>query len=155
MSLKLGDPAPDFTLPATGDGELRLGDLRGRIVVLYFYPKDNTPGCTTEAKDFSALADDFAAAGAVVVGVSRDSLAAHERFIAKHGLKVRLAADTEGTVCEAYGVWQEKTLYGRRFMGIVRSTFLIDRDGRIARIWPKVRVKGHADEVLAAVRGIA
>ena len=155
MSLKLGDPAPDFTLPATGDGDLRLSDLRGRIVVLYFYPKDNTPGCTTEAKDFSALADDFAAAGAVVVGVSKDSLAAHERFIAKHGLKVRLAADTEGTVCEAYGVWQEKTLYGRRFMGIVRSTFLIDRDGRIARIWPRVRVRGHADEVLAAVREIA
>jgi len=155
VNLKIGDPAPDFTLPATGDEDLRLSDLRGRIVVLYFYPKDNTPGCTTEAKDFSALADDFAAAGAIVIGVSRDSIAAHERFIARHDLKVRLAADTEGTVCEAYGVWQEKTLYGRRFMGIVRSTFLIDRDGRIARIWPRVRVKGHAGDVLAAVREIA
>ncbi len=155
MSLKIGDPAPDFALPATGGGDVRLSELRGKIVVLYFYPRDNTPGCTAEAKDFSALADDFAATGAVVIGVSRDSVATHERFVARRNLKVRLAEDSEGKVCEAYGVWQEKSLYGRRFMGIVRSTFLIDRAGRIARIWPKVRVKGHAEEVLAAAREIA
>ncbi|MFQ5346813.1 MAG: peroxiredoxin [Rhodothalassiaceae bacterium] len=155
MSLDVGDPALDFALPADGGDTIRLSDLRGRIVVLYFYPKDNTPGCTTEAREFSALADEFAALGATVIGVSKDSVATHERFRDKHGLRVRLASDGDGAVCDAYGVWQEKSLYGRRFMGIVRSTFLIDRDGRIARLWRKVRIKGHAAEVLAAARELA
>jgi peroxiredoxin Q/BCP len=144
-----GDKAPDFTLP--GDtGPISLADHAGRKLVLYFYPKDDTPGCTTEAKDFSALAADFAAADTAVVGVSRDSVAAHARFRAKHGLSVGLGADAEGAVTEAYGVWVEKSLYGRQYMGIERATLLIGRDGKVARVWGKVKVKGHAAEVLAA-----
>lgn len=149
--LATGDEAPEFSLPANGE-TLRLTELRGKIVVLYFYPQDDTKSCTAEAVDFSRLKDDFDQAGAIIVGVSPDSLKKHERFAAKHGLTVTLASDEARETIEAYGVWAEKTLYGRKYMGVVRSTFLIDGNGRIARIWRNVKVKGHADEVLEAAR---
>ena len=154
MSVVEGKKAPDFTAATDGGGTLKLSDLRGKPVVLYFYPKDDTPGCTTEAIDFSRLKAEFAQAGAEVIGVSRDTVAKHEKFVAKHKLAVALGADEDGAVTEAYGVWQEKSLYGKKYMGIVRATFLIDGDGVIRRIWPKVSVKGHADEVLAAVKAL-
>ena len=147
----IGQAAPSFTLPRDGGAQVSLSDYSGKIVVLYFYPKDDTPGCTTEAIDFTADIDAFAKAGAVVLGVSRDTVKKHEKFSDKHGLKVALLADEDGAVCEAYGVWGEKSMYGRAFMGIDRTTFLIGPDGKIARIWEKVKVKGHAAEVLAAV----
>jgi peroxiredoxin Q/BCP len=147
------DSAPGFTLPRDGGGTITLSALAPRQVVLYFYPKDDTPGCTTEALDFTRLGPEFEAAGAVVVGISKDSVAAHDRFCAKHGLGVILASDEAGDTCERYGVWGEKSMYGRTFMGIERTTFLVDAAGRIARIWPKVKVADHAGEVLAAVRG--
>jgi peroxiredoxin Q/BCP len=149
--LATGDQAPQFSLPA-GDGTLRLTELRGKIVVLYFYPQDDTKSCTAEAVDFSRLKDDFDKAGAIIVGVSPDSLKKHERFAAKHGLSVTLASDEARETIEAYGVWAEKMLYGRKYMGVVRSTFLIGSDGRIARVWRNVKVKGHAEEVLEAAR---
>ena len=152
MTLAAGDKAPDFALPADDGGTLGLGDLAGRKAVLYFYPKDDTPGCTTEARDFTELAQAFAEADTAIVGVSKDTVEKHRRFVDKHVLGIRLLSDAEGGLCEAFGVWQEKKLYGRIFMGIVRATFLIGRDGRIARAWPKVRVKGHAAEVLEAAR---
>ena len=147
----IGQPAPSFTLPRDGGTNVSLADYAGQIVVLYFYPKDDTPGCTTEAIDFSAEAEAFAKAGAVVLGVSRDTVKKHEKFRDKHGLKVALLADEDGAVCEAYGVWVEKSMYGRSYMGIERTTFLIGRDGKITRVWDKVKVKDHAAEVLAAV----
>jgi peroxiredoxin Q/BCP len=148
-----GDKAPDFTL-AGDTGPISLADHVGKKLVLYFYPKDDTPGCTTEGKDFSGLAAKFAAAGAMVVGVSRDSVAAHAKFRAKYGLAVGLGADDDGAVTEAYGVWVEKSMYGKKYMGIERSTFLIGRDGKIARVWSKVKVPGHAAEVLAAAEAL-
>ena len=148
---KEGGRAPNFSMDST-QGPIKLADFQDKLLVLYFYPKDDTPGCTNEAQDFTALAKDFAKAGAVVVGVSRDTLAKHEKFAAKHDLDVILASDEDGKVCEAYGVWVEKQNYGRTYMGIQRSTFLIGRDKKVIRIWPKVRVKGHAEEVLNAVR---
>ncbi|NBR53722.1 MAG: thioredoxin-dependent thiol peroxidase [Rhodobacteraceae bacterium] len=150
----IGQPAPSFTLPRDGGTNVSLADYAGQIVVLYFYPKDDTPGCTTEAIDFSAEAEAFAKAGAVVLGVSRDTVKKHEKFRDKHGLKVALLADEDGAVCEAYGVWVEKSMYGRTYMGIERTTFLIGRDGKITRVWDKVKVKDHAAEVLAAVSGL-
>ncbi len=153
-TIEAGQMAPDFTLPRDGGGTVTLSGLRPDAVVLYFYPKDDTPGCTTEAIDFTRLARDFAAAGAVVVGVSKDSVEKHERFRGRHGLSVILASDAEGQVCEAYGVWGEKSLYGKKFMGITRTTVLIDDTGRIVRVWPKVKVAGHADEVLAAAQAL-
>ncbi len=148
-----GSPAPDFTLP--GDtGPISLGDFNGRKLVLYFYPKDDTPGCTTEGKDFSAHLAEFKAADTEIVGVSRDSVAAHAKFRAKHGLTVGLGAD-EGAVTDAYGVWVEKSMYGKKYMGIERATFLIDRSGVVARVWNKVKVPGHAAEVLAAAVALA
>ena len=150
----IGQPAPSFTLPRDGGTNVSLADYAGQMVVLYFYPKDDTPGCTTEAIDFSAEAEAFAKAGAVVLGVSRDTVKKHEKFRDKHGLKVALLADEDGAVCEAYGVWVEKSMYGRSYMGIERTTFLIGRDGKIARVWDKVKVKDHAAEVLAAVSGL-
>ena len=164
--IELGENAPDFTLPATGGsrfggalitegGEMTLSEARPAPVVLYFYPKDNTPGCTTEALDFTRLAEDFAKAGAVVIGVSKDSLKKHETFCAKHDLGIYLASDDTGDTCERYGVWAEKSMYGKTFWGILRTTVLIDRAGRVAQIWPKVKVKGHAEEVLAAVRALS
>jgi len=154
MSLTVGDKAPDFDLPTDGGGSLKLADLKGKAVVLYFYPKDMTPGCTTEAQDFRDLAKDFEKAGAVIVGASKDSPARHDKFIAKHDLNFKLVSDEEGTLCEAYGVWQLKKFMGREFMGIVRATFLIDAKGVIREIWPKVKVKGHAAEVLEAAKAL-
>lgn len=152
--LNPGDLAPDFTLPRDGGATVSLSALRPGKVVVYFYPKDDTPGCTTEALDFTALAAEFAAAGATVIGLSKDSVKKHDSFVSKHGLTVILASDAEGTTCEDYGVWGEKSMYGRTYMGIERATFLIDGDGKIARIWPKVKVTGHAQEVLEAVRAL-
>jgi peroxiredoxin Q/BCP len=154
MTPEVGQIAPEFTLPSGPDDTLSLSSLRGRPVVLYFYPRDDTSGCTLEAKDFTALAAEFRAAGARVLGVSKDSVKSHEKFSAKHALDVTLLSDEAGSVCEDYGVWREKSMYGRKFMGIERATFLIDADGRIARTWPKVTVKGHAQEVLEAVRAL-
>lgn len=152
-NLVAGDPAPDFTLPRDGGTTVSLGELRGRHVVVYFYPKDDTTGCTAEALAFTALMPSFEAEGAVVIGVSPDTVARHDRFSAKHGLSVILASDVETEVCSRYGVWKEKSMYGRTYMGVERSTFLIGPDGRIVRIWPKVKVAGHAEEVLVAIRG--
>lgn len=152
--MQQGDLAPDFTAP-TPDGPLTLSALRGAPVVLYFYPKDDTPGCTQEAKDFTSLAADFAAAGARVIGVSKDSATKHGKFALKHALAVTLVSDEASDICERYGVWAEKSMYGKTYMGITRATFLIDAEGRIARIWPKVSVNGHAEEVLEAVRALA
>lgn len=149
-----GEMAPDFTLPRDGGTDVTLSALRPAPVVLYFYPKDNTPGCTLEALDFTALADDFAAAGVQVYGISRDSVKKHENFCAKHSLRVPLLSDEDGTVCEAYGVWVEKQNYGKTYMGIERSTFLIDASGQIAAVWRKVKVKEHAAMVLAAAKGL-
>ena len=132
----------------------RSDQLNGQALVLFFYPKDDTPGCTLEAQDFTARAADFAAAGTTVIGVSKDSVKAHDKFCKKHGLQIILASDEGGTTCEDYGVWVEKSMYGKTYMGIERSTVLIDGAGRVARIWPKVSVKGHADEVLAAAQAL-
>ena len=151
-NLEVGDPAPDFHLPRDGGGALALSGLAGRPVVLYFYPADDTPSCTAEALDFSRLKPDFEKAGAAVIGLSPDSTRKHDKFKAKHGLGVDLVADEEREAIEAYGLWVEKKLYGRAYMGVERATFLIGSDGRIARIWRKVKVKGHAEAVLEAVQ---
>ncbi len=143
-----GAPAPDFDLE-TPDGRVKLADFAGKTLVLYFYPKDDTAGCTKEAQEFTALAPEFAKAGVTVIGVSKDSIAAHKKFQAKYDLAVSLGSDPEGAVIEAYGSWVEKSLYGRKYMGIDRSTFLI-RDGRLVKIWRKVKAPGHAQQVLAA-----
>jgi peroxiredoxin Q/BCP len=152
--LKVGDPAPDFDLPGA-DGPVSLKALKGKIVVLYFYPKDDTTGCTAEAQGFTAARADFAAAGAVVVGISKDSVASHQKFKAKYGLEPLLGSAKDDDVVERYGAWIEKSMYGRKYMGIDRSTWLIDGQGVIRRMWRKVKVPGHVAEVLAAVRGIA
>lgn len=149
-----GVAAPDFSLPADGGGTITLSELRGKIVVLYFYPKDDTSGCTTEAVDFTRLKPHFDDIGANVIGVSPDSAKKHDRFKAKHELSVALAADEEHVALEAYGVWTEKSMYGRKYMGVERSTFLIDRDGNVARVWRKVKVPGHADEVLDSAKSL-
>lgn len=149
---EVNQPAPDFTLPRDGGGSVTLSELRGAPVVLFFYPKDNTPGCTKESVGFSADMEAFTAAGAKVFGISKDSVASHDKFVAKHSLTTPLLSDAEGSVCEDYGVWKEKSMYGKTFMGIERTTFLIDADGRISRIWPKVKVDGHVTEVLGAVK---
>lgn len=153
--LQPGDHAPDVTLTTPDGGMLSLADLRGQPYVLYFYPKDDTSGCTREAKDFTALKPDFDRAGVPVIGVSKDSPAKHVKFAAKHDLTVSLVSDEDGSVCEAFGTWVQKSLYGRKYMGIDRATFLIDAEGRIARIWRKVKVPGHAEEVLAAAGALA
>lgn len=151
----IGETAPDFTLPRSGsDAPLTLSALRPKPVVLYFYPKDDTPGCTLEAIDFTRLAPEFEAAGAVVIGISRDTVAKHEKFCAKHDLKIPLVSDEDGSVCGAYGTWVEKKMYGRTSMGIQRATFLIDGAGKVAQVWPKVSVDGHASEALAAVKAL-
>jgi len=146
-----GDEAPDFELP-TEEGEIRLHELRGAPVVLYFYPKDDTSGCTAEALSFEALSREFKAAGVAVIGISPDSVESHAKFRKKHGLTLSLASDQQKKVAEAYGVWVEKSMYGRKYMGVERSTFLIDRSGIVAKVWRKVKVRGHADAVLKAVR---
>ncbi|MEN5051562.1 peroxiredoxin [Brevundimonas naejangsanensis] len=147
-------PAPAFDLATDGDGRVSLDGLKGKNIVLYFYPKADTPGCTTEGQDFSGLIDQFAAANAVVIGVSRDTVKKLDRFKAKHDLKVVLGSDEDGVVTEAWGVWVQKKLYGREYMGIERATFLIDGQGVVRRAWRNVKVKGHAEEVLAAVEAL-
>ncbi len=149
MSLDVGSPAPVFTLD-TPDGPVSLSDFAGQKLVLYFYPKDDTSGCTAQAIQFTALADRFAKAGATVLGVSKDSVASHRKFADRHRLGVKLASDPEGATVEAYGAWVEKSMYGRKYMGIDRSTFLIGPDGKIAALWRKVKVPGHAEAVLKA-----
>ena len=148
--LNEGDMAPDVTLGTAEGGTLSLAQMRGSPLVLYFYPKDDTSGCTAEALDFSRLKAAFDMAGTSVLGVSKNGAKDHQKFTAKHDLKVPLATDADGAVCEAFGTWIEKSMYGRKYMGIDRATFLLDADGRIARIWRKVKVPGHADAVLEA-----
>ncbi len=149
----IGDAMPDIALETPGGGRVKPSDFRGGKAVIWFYPKDNTPGCTIEAKDFSALAAEFEQAGVALLGVSKDSPQKHRNFIAKHGLQVPLATDAqEGGLSDALDIWTEKSMYGKKFMGMVRTTYLIDADGRIARIWDKVKVGGHAEEVLEAAR---
>jgi len=150
--LAIGAMAPPFTLPGDGGAPVSLSDFRGRKLVLYFYPKANTPGCTKEAIAFSALRTAFAKAGTEILGVSADPVAAQKNFKSKHKLKIALASDETRKMLEAYGAWGEKSMYGRKFMGILRKTFLIDEKGRIARVWPKVSVPGHAEAVLEAAR---
>ncbi len=149
-----GAAAPDFTLPRDGGANVTLSAFRPGKVVLYFYPKDDTPGCTLEAQDFTARMADFAAANTTVIGISKDSVKAHDKFCKKHGLGVILASDENGHTCEDYGVWLEKSMYGKTYMGIERTTVLIDGAGTVAQVWNKVSVKGHADEVLAAARAL-
>jgi peroxiredoxin Q/BCP len=149
-----GDQAPDFALPADGGRTLALADFAGRPFVLYFYPKDDTSGCTKEAVGFTEAIGDFEAAGCAVVGVSKDTAAKHDKFIAKHGLKVTLLSDAESDLCERFGVWKEKSMYGKKYMGIERSTFLIDGAGRIVEAWRNVKVPGHVEAVLAAAKAL-
>lgn len=152
--LTAGDMAPDFSLPRNGGGTVSLSDFAGKPVILYFYPKDDTSGCTTEAVDFSGLTEDFAKLGATVIGVSPDSVKSHDKFAAKHNLSVVLAADEEHKALEAYGVWKEKSMYGKTYMGVERSTFLIDTSGKVAEVWRKVKVPGHAEAVLKAAQAL-
>ena len=152
--LKAGDKAPDFDLPTNAGDTLSMKTLKGKTVVLYFYPKDMTPGCTTEAQEFRDHIKDFEKAGAVVVGVSKDSVKRHDIFVAKHDLPFQLVSDEDGHLCEDYGVWLEKSMYGKKFMGIQRATFIIDGKGVIQHVWPKVKVKGHVAEVLATVQAL-
>ena len=153
--IKPGNPAPDFTLPGSGENRISLLDYRGRIVVLFFYPKDDTSGCTAEAIGFSGLKPQFDAIDAVVIGMSPDSVRSHDKFRAKHDLTVDLASDEDKKVLQTYGVWVEKSMYGRKYMGVERTTLLIDREGKVARVWNKVKVPGHAAEVLEAARALA
>ena len=152
--LEVGDKAPEFQLPADDGSLVKLAKLKGRTVVLYFYPKDDTSGCTREAKDFTDLAPAFAKAGAEVYGISPDSVKSHDKFRSKHGLAVRLLSDEEKTTATAYGVWVEKSMYGKKYMGVERSTFLVDGKGKLAGIWRKVSVPDHAEEVLQAVKAL-
>ncbi|MEN8819835.1 MAG: peroxiredoxin, partial [Abyssibacter sp.] len=152
MSLDIGQPAPDFSAPATGDQTLSLADFRGKLLVLYFYPKDSTPGCTQEGQDFRDLYPQFQAAGAEILGVSREGLKSHENFRSKQAFPFHLLSDPDETVCKAYDVMKEKNMYGRTYMGIERSTFLIDREGRLREAWRKVKVKGHAQAVLDTIQ---
>ncbi|CAN7500157.1 peroxiredoxin [Pararhizobium sp. LjRoot255] len=154
-NLKEGAVAPEFILPRNGGGTVSLAQFRGKSVVLFFYPKDDTSGCTAESIAFTALAGDFAAAGAVVIGMSPDSVKKHDKFAKKYDLSVILAADEEKAVLNDYGVWVEKSMYGRKYMGVERTTVLIDAKGIVRRVWEKVKVPGHAEEVLAAVRSLA
>lgn len=147
-NIKIGDKAPDFTLPSDGGGQISLSALTGRKVVLYFYPKDDTSGCTKEAIEFNRLKTEFEKADTVIIGVSADSVASHDKFKRKYALDLILGSNEDRSMLEAYGVWVEKSMYGRKYMGIERCTLLIDREGAVAQIWPKVRVPGHAEEVL-------
>jgi peroxiredoxin Q/BCP len=153
-ALQPGAKAPAFSLPRDGGGTVSLADFAGRTLVLYFYPKADTSGCTKEAIDFSRLKSAFAKAGADILGVSADPVPAQDKFKAKHKLTIALASDETRRMLEAYGVWQQKSMYGRKYMGIMRATFLIGPDQRIARVWPKVSVTGHAEEVLAAIKAL-
>ena len=152
MTLSVGDTAPDFNVPASGDQMISLSDMTGTPFVLFFYPKDDTSGCTKEAIGFTTALPEFDALGVKVLGCSKDTVAKHDKFIAKHELGMPLLSDAEGTLCEDYGVWTEKQMYGKTYMGIERSTFLIDAQGRIAQVWRKVKVPGHVDTVLDAIK---
>lgn len=154
MSLQVGDKAPDFTLPADGGGKIALKDFKGKSVVLYFYPKDDTPGCTAEACAFRDQLPDFSRVKAAIIGISRDSVASHDKFKTKFELSFPLASDEDGKVCQAYGVWVEKSMYGKTYMGIERATFLIDGKGIVRNVWRKVKVDGHADQVLEAAASL-
>jgi len=150
--MDVGSAIPDVGFTLADGSSARLSDWHGKPLVLYFYPKDDTPGCTTEAKSFSALMPEFARSGVAVIGASRDTVAAHAKFTAKHGLSVPLASDTDGALTQAFGVWVEKSMYGKTYMGIERATFLIDANGKVAQVWRKVKVAGHAESVLAAAQ---
>lgn len=152
--LAVGDVAPDFELEGDGGNKVSLSALKGKPVVVYFYPKDDTPGCTKEAIAFTEQSDAFAKLGVTIIGLSPDTAAKHDKFIAKHNLAIRLGADTEKEVAEAYGVWVEKSMYGKKYMGVERTTFLVGADGKIAEVWRKVKVPGHADAVLEAARAL-
>ena len=154
MTIVVGDKAPSFKMPADGGGELSLDALKGKAVILYFYPKDDTPGCTKEACGFRDALPDFSAANAAIIGVSKDSVAKHDKFKAKYELPFALGADEDGAVCEAYGTWVEKSMYGRKYMGIERATFLIDGEGVLRGVWRKVKVNGHVDAVLTATKDL-
>lgn len=154
MSVEVGSPAPDFTLPADGGADVALSAFRGRPVILYFYPKDDTSGCTKEACGFRDLFPDFSAAEAVVIGVSKDGVASHNKFKEKYQLPFILASDEDTAVAQAYGVWVEKSMYGRKYMGLERATFLIDKDGAVREVWRKVKVTGHVEKVLKAVKAL-
>ena len=150
--LSEGDPVPDVSLEGMEGQKISPADFRGQKLVIYFYPKDDTSGCTREAQDFTALAEEFEKSGTWILGVSKDDARKHRKFIDKYALKVPLATDPDGSVCEAFGTWIQKSMYGRKYMGIERATFLVDRDGLVQRVWRNVKVPGHADEVLAAAR---
>lgn len=152
--LKPGDKAPDFTLPRDGGSTVSLNDFSGKNVVLYFYPKDNTSGCTIEAVDFSAFSDEFEKLDTVVIGMSPDSVKSHDNFVKKQNLSVILASDTEKSVLEAYGVWQEKSMYGRQYMGVARTTYLVGPEGKVLHTWAKVKAKGHAEAVLNEIKSL-
>ena len=153
-AIQVGAKAPEFNLPSSNGKDISLKSCRGKAVILYFYPKEDTPGCTKEAIAFSELSKKFDKQNALVLGVSKDDVASHMKFIAKHSLKVDLVSDSDGAVCEAYGVWVEKNMYGRKYMGIERSTFLIDQKGYLKEIWRKVKVPGHAEKVLEALSAV-
>ena len=154
MTIAIGQPAPDFTLPTDGNGSVTLSALRGKNVVVYFYPKDDTPGCTAQACGFGEQLPHFDTLDATIIGISKDSVARPDKFKGKYDLPFTLASDEDGKVCDAYGTWIEKSLYGRKYMGIDRATFLIDEKGILRGEWRKVKVKGHVDEVLAAARAL-
>lgn len=151
-TLNIGDAAPDFTMPTDGNGEVSLSDFKGQSLILYFYPKDDTPGCTKEAQGFTEALEEFNGLNAAIIGVSKDSVAKHDKFKAKYDLSFPLASDEESDVCERYGVWVEKNMYGKKYMGIERATFLIDENSKIAQIWRKVKVPGHVDAVKEALQ---
>ncbi|MCB1721624.1 MAG: thioredoxin-dependent thiol peroxidase [Rhodospirillales bacterium] len=151
--LKVGDPAPNFTAPTDGDRELSLSDFKGQKIVLYFYPKDDTPGCTKESCGFNEALQAFKKLGTTIIGISKDSPARHDKFKAKYNLNFPLVSDENTDICERYGVWKEKNMYGKKYMGIERSTFLIDEEGKIAAIWRKVKVDDHVEEVQKEIRG--
>lgn len=154
MTIEIGQNAPDFELESSLGEIIKLSDLKGSNVVIYFYPKDNTPGCTIEAQDFNKALDEFEENDTIILGVSKDSIKSHCNFSDKFDLKFSLLSDKDGQMCEDYGVIQEKTMFGKKYMGIQRSTFLIDKIGKVAKIWPKVKVKGHVDEVLEALKEV-
>ncbi|WP_342279098.1 thioredoxin-dependent thiol peroxidase [Candidatus Tisiphia endosymbiont of Myopa tessellatipennis] len=154
MTLKIGDIAPNFTMPIGDNSKINLSDLTGKVVVLYFYPKDDTPGCTIEAGDFNKLKLEFEKMNAVIIGVSKDDLNSHDKFKKKYCLDFDLASDSNSDICEKYGVWVEKSMFGKKYMGVDRATFLIDKKGKIAYIWSKVQVAGHAEDVLNQVKKI-
>ena len=154
MPLDVGDNAPEFTIATDGGGSFSLSEMKGYNVIIYFYPKDDTPGCTKEACGFRDMVPDFSDSSAKIIGISKDTVAKHDKFKSKYELPFLLGADLEGNVCEAYGTWVEKSMYGRQYMGIERATFLVDKEGVLQGVWRKVKVKGHVEEVLSAVQNL-